>query len=546
MPIQTFQYKNERYEIITANKTHEPAYRKRLCKLIVDKYGSVIKRADILSALQDVFNFYVSEIDIQIKKVQDIGFFVFAYFLHEQSTKISYLTQDGYDFPVEHGYFVIYRRVLKMILQESCNQDLKATRVGVDSNWMDEHIPIFEKIIYLGNFLWTTAQSIAEEKFTNGSVDIRIDDDLITFINTPEWDRFIYSLCYHFYEDGRESIIDVNLHSDFNERIKLELGIDLDDIEHLLAGLNNLLQNREPPELCTLSQFVELLKEKSDSPFIDAFINGLILNKENVASIKSSVVSPYTGNRIIHKPILTFNFDDTPCILAEQFSFAEALNTFFQNGITLGKIPAEWDAIPFMKTICKDYAAHHKNILEDPVEECLKTNNIPYVRNVKALKSSRGKDLSINNSPGEIDFIFLFNNKIYLADCKNLTKRYEMHGYYQDIDKFRDKYNPKMKEKLEFMAVNRNLLEDSLKIELKAPALDLSNFKLEGIFIINTPTLYALNGDFKTYTFHRFNLLLAGKDFFNSYLEWPEDLRTHKIRWPFIKNLQKVIATRYS
>jgi hypothetical protein len=98
-----------------------------------------------------------------------------------------------------------------------------------------------------------------------------------------------------------------------------------------------------------------------------------------------------------------------------------------------------------------------------------------------------------------------------------------------------------MKEKLAFMADNRLRLEDNLRIGLEQPALDLSNYRLEGIFIINTPTLYALNGDYKTYTFHRFNLLLKGKDFFDLYLDWPEWVGTHQIRWPFIDNLNRAI-----
>jgi hypothetical protein len=429
-----------------------------------------------------------------------------------------------------------------MILQESCNIDVRAANKEPDREWMAENVPVFEKIFYLGHFLFDTVQAISGEKFANGSTDILIENDLITFAETKEWDKFIYSLCYHFLEDGRNSIIDTNLQDDFNRRIKTELGLDLTNIGGTLAYLNNELQNRNPPMLCTLAEFINLLKENSKSPDIEPFINGLILNRDNVTSIKMGAISPYTGNRILHKPILTFNLDGTPCILTEQYSFMEALNTFFQNGITLGKIPAEWEDIQFMKAICKDYKAHHKNILEDPVEESLKSNEIKYIRNVKTLYGSDGNDLSINDTPGEIDFIFLLNKKIYIADCKNLTKRYEIHGYYQDISKFKDKYNPKMKEKLTFFNNQRAKLEDNLRVCLKLPDLDLSAFKIEGIFIINTPTLYALNGDYKTYTFHRFNQLLAGKDFFNSYMDWPEGVGTHKIKWPFIDNLKKVIA----
>lgn len=43
-------------------------------------------------------------------------------------------------------------------------------------------------------------------------------------------------------------------------------------------------------------------------------------------------------------------------------------------------------------------------------------------RNVKTLKSvNHYKNHSVNDEPGEIDFIFILDKKAYLADCKNLT-----------------------------------------------------------------------------------------------------------------------------
>jgi len=54
MPLETINYNNSRYEIITANKRHEPPYRKQLSKLIQQKFGNKIDRADVLSALKTV------------------------------------------------------------------------------------------------------------------------------------------------------------------------------------------------------------------------------------------------------------------------------------------------------------------------------------------------------------------------------------------------------------------------------------------------------------------------------------------------------------
>ncbi|AFD05323.1 hypothetical protein [Solitalea canadensis] len=81
MPLKTIICENEAFQVITANKTHEPAYREKLSRLIQDKYGIKVKREDMLSALQDTFNFYADEIQQELKKINDVLFFVYIYFL---------------------------------------------------------------------------------------------------------------------------------------------------------------------------------------------------------------------------------------------------------------------------------------------------------------------------------------------------------------------------------------------------------------------------------------------------------------------------------
>src|SRR3954467_11662835 len=96
--------------------------------------------------------------------------------------------------------------------------------------------------------------------------------------------------------------------------------------------------------------------------------------------------------------------DNAPCLLINEFSFSEAMNTFFQNNITLGKIPQEWESIKFLTDIRNDYKNHNKDILGNPVEELLKKEKVQYVRNIKTLFAKNNKHLPINKTPGEIDF----------------------------------------------------------------------------------------------------------------------------------------------
>jgi hypothetical protein len=544
MPHEIISFKGERYQVILPNKIHEPAFRSRLSNIIQGKYGEVISRHNIITALQDSFDFYAEELEKEIRSIVDVSFFVFVYILHEDTAVLSYKSQNDDLFPIDRSYFNQYRRILKLILQESCMIDTKSSIKAPDSKMMNEFVFSIEKLVYLGTFLIDMVEAISEEKITGGSIDIVFNNaGLIIFENTYYWNNFIPSLMSLFIEDGRNSIIDSSIEEEFNRDIKPYFGLDLNGITEILARLQYSLESQNPPRLCTLAEFLNLVQKKAGGSLIVTLVKGLILNRNNVASIKDAVHRPYLGKRIIHKPILTLCVDGTDCIITHQYSFFEALNTFFQNNITMGKIPEEWETITFLKDMKNKYKMKNKDILENPVEKLLQTNNILYDRNIKTLNAKNNHNLSINQKPGEIDFLFILRKRIYIADCKNLTKRYEIHGYYQDIAKFTTNgYNKKMKEKVEFVKNNLGLIQEHLQIKRNIPDLDLTGYDVEGIFIINTPTLYMLNGEFKIYTFHRFNLLLTGDDFFNKYIEWPQINPTHKIRWPFIDNLKAILS----
>jgi len=541
MPLQILHFGDLEFKVIMPNKAHEPAYRARLTALIKTRYGSEVKPDHTLPALMDCFNFYAEELESAIREIKDVNFFVFVYMLHEDSAEISYLTQNAEEFPIDRNYFNLYRRILKLILQESCLIEAVASPAP-DNRWMDEHVSVIEKLIYLGDFLIMMADAISEQKVTEGSIVLSMDSGLLTFQNSVAWKDFLPALLSGWGEDGRESLIEEGLETHFNKRLKTEIGIDLSDIRSIMGTLNQKLHNMNPPRFVLLNELLIVLAQEAGNELVTSFIKGLILNKDNVASIRNAVEKPYLGKRIIHRPLLTLNIDGDECILVYPYSFEEAMNTFFQNNLTMGKYPEEWKAIPFMDALVKEFKQKHKDILEDPVEKLLENFAIPYDRNVKVLYKQDHQHVSINLKPGEIDFIFILNNKIYIADCKNLTKRYEMHGWFQDISKFTNSgYNLKMEEKLAFLQSNLSLLESHLRIALKSPELDIYQYTIEGIFIINTPTIYMLNGKYKIYTFHRFNQLLQGKDFFDRYIMWPRSNPVKQIMWPFIESL-KLIA----
>jgi len=545
MPFKEFTLDDEQYNIVTPNKSFEPAYRNRLSKYLLDKYGNEINNESVIDALLDCHEFFISEFIQAMDSVNDMMFILFVFNLHEQTAKLSYLRSvDGIEIPIERTYFAEYRRVLKMILQQSCS--IKITQnIHPSDEWMASSLEKIEELIFLGSFALNIANAISEQKLTGASIQITFQNGLYVFGHPPDWEGF-FGLFYEDFDgqiDG--SIHDGTLQVRFDEVMKKEFQLDLTELGFILASVAERLLNLEPPRFCMVSELIEVFREESSSQHVEAFIYGLTLTKTNVASLKSGILSPYNGNRLIHRPLLRIDIDNIPCLLFSQFTFLESINTLFQNQITHGKLPKEWQGIPPIKDIWKDLVVYHKDILENPVEQLLKDKQIPHERNVKTLKSNNvHENLSINQTPGEIDFIFIHGTIIYLADCKNLTKRYEMHGYYQDASKFQPYIN-KMAEKVAFMKNNLGKLQTHLRLITKNDMLDINSFEIKGIFVVNTPTLYSVNASFRIYSYHSFELLIDGYDVFEDTISVPDAEET-QISWPYTDNYKKYLKAKLS
>src|SRR5690606_26529763 len=114
-------------------------------------------------------------------------------------------------------------------------------------------------------------------------------------------------------------------------------------------------------------------------------------------------------------------------------------------------------------------------------------------------------------------------------------------GFSEDISRFTKDYNLRMQIKLDFMTEHPCWLEEHLQILTNNSSFKLSNFKIEGIFIVNTATLYMMNAPFKIYTYNNFKKFVAGEDFFKKFISWTDGENFGKISYPYIDNFLKVM-----
>ena len=67
-----------------------------------------------------------------------------------------------------------------------------------------------------------------------------------------------------------------------------------------------------------------------------------------------------------------------------------------------------------------------------------------------------------------------------------------------------------MKSKLVWFNTNKSLIEEHFIKKYNDPDISLENFSIEGIFIINTPTIYMYSSEFRIYTISQIEDVFLG------------------------------------
>ena len=62
---------------------------------------------------------------------------------------------------------------------------------------------------------------------------------------------------------------------------------------------------------------------------------------------------------------------------------------------------------------------------------------------------------------------------------------------------------------MEWFKSNKDILCEHFELKYKVD-LDLTDYQIEGVFFINTPTLYMYNSEFRIYTIHQVENVVFG------------------------------------
>ncbi|MDP9955041.1 hypothetical protein J2X97_000678 [Epilithonimonas hungarica] len=510
-----------KYLIFKSDKTSEVKFRKELSKLIIDTFGkkdyTIGETTKIISFSLDYFVEKFREICLNETSVR---FYQNIFKFHEHSVEIVYNFSDernNQDSEIDFNYIAKYRRVLKYILEMGCevkmhNQEAstKALKTRIENKLND--------LLFLGEMILTCVSLYAEQTMIEDINEIRFEDDLYVFSRKHHYDFIFQHIKQEFGGQLTKAVVDKTEYAglaDLKQALKNCFDINYDNVGHIIASIHEQNKSKGGDVVgVNWDAFPLNLSAMfgADSENAKLFFKGLTLDKSNKMPLLDLACKPYKLNRYLYKPIIIWNIEGEDYALVGKHSWSETFIQLASNAIPWGKAPEEWLKNNCFRKYVNEKEDAHDKWLDDAVEEKLIHNKIYYERNLKSIDN-----VDINNEEvGEIDFIIISEKlkKIFIADCKHLLGRYDTPNQRNDYNVFvsgKKPYNKTLERKVTWFKKNKQLIQNHFDKKYQSVFIDILDFEIEGIFIINTPTLYMYNSTFRIYSITQIENVVLGK-----------------------------------
>ena len=487
----------------------EDKYRNELSKLLLDTFGKPpYSTHDIVrSAITFSYNYFCDKFLELCHSEKSVRFYQLILSQHEQATEVAVLAKDT-DYPAElnRGYIALYRRVLKWILEQACDIKLHNNE-KTNLEFLKRAKAILNELMFLGDMIFTCANIYAEQDMIEDVAEIIFDEENHYIINHKHhYNYIIQDINKNYKNQSYKHVVDENALPDLYNAIEKCFGVKY-------AMLTTVIQEIHKENAPKGGQYCgfgwESLPLSVESMFkIDytqakVLFEGLTLHRDNKLKLHDLACKPHTMYRYLYRPILIWNIEGEDFAIIGINGFKDSVIQLATNCIPWGKAPSEWIQNKCFKEYVHLKEDAHDKWLDDAVEDKVKKEMLPYYRNITSLLTAKGILNFDIKGVGEIDFIIIVHNhnKIYVADCKHLQGRYDMISQKNDFSNFRKKkgYDEQIQRKVDFIKDHLEELNYHNKQVYGKEQPEITGYCVEGIFIINTPTFYMFNSDYRIY-----------------------------------------------
>jgi hypothetical protein len=536
--------------ILKGTKEAEPKYRKEISSLIIEKFGrgpfSTEVTTQILYFCQ---SYYISQFEKRIGAERSYTFFKEVFIMNEMAANLRRSSHfNSLPEGLDKAYIAGYRRILKMILESGCDINM-VTGEKRDPLFINRIKPLMNDLLYLGQMIGSFTESSAEQKMVEDISDISFDEnDLYNQARKPYYENVFERIVEDMEAMPDDFVIDLKGQADYNVAVEKSFGFNAGKIQEVLAILHHNFQLELP---CCLSADRDGFIRDSAThagvavEIMEEYLAGLALHRGNKMSLSELVRHPHSIHRFLYRPILIWNINGKDFCVCGIYSFDEAENSLLLNAIPWGKFPKEWSHLKDFTKYVNEKKEQHDKWLDDEVEKIIKKAGLLYERGVKKIHTKE-KSFSITGKGlGEIDFLIICpaTKTLMVTECKHLLGRYDMVNWKHDYDHFtvdgKDlSYNNRLTNKLIWIKENARFVQEHFQRKFNDTSIDILDYKVEGAFVINTPTFYMHNAVHRIYTYHRFDDVLTGHHqdkIFPIPIETDDEVILYKIGYPYFQ-----------
>jgi hypothetical protein len=515
------EYKIKYLTIYKGDFTLEKKYRPELSKLLIDKFGvGPYSDHDLArSAITFSFNYFCDKFLELCHTETSVRFYQLVLSQHEQAIELAFFAnKNHYPEGITEEYIAVYRRILKWILEQACDLKLHNNEKQ-DQEFLDRAKARLNELVFLGNMIFTDANMYAEQDMIEDVAEVTFDEhNLYVFGHKHHYDYIIQKIQEGYGVHSFKHVVDKLALEDLSNALEKCFGIKYKWLSTVIAHIHEANKDKGG-QYCGFGW--ESLPLSVESMFggnpdqARILYKGLTLDKSNKLKLHDLACKPQTMYRNLYRPILIWNIEGEDFAVIGKNGFTESIIQLATNCIPWGKAPDEWKANNCFKEYIHYKEDEHDKWLDDEVEKKLNEKSLHHHRNITTIDSANGKVSLLIKDVGEFDFIIINHESktIFVADSKHLQGRYDMMTQKNDFSNFTKEkggYNLQISNKIKW--VTDNLADFDFHNQKKYGANEPSivGYKVDGIFIINTPTFYMYNSDFRIYTVDIFADIIIG------------------------------------
>ncbi|WP_431199564.1 hypothetical protein ACQ86K_00815 [Mucilaginibacter sp. P19] len=478
---------------------------------------------------------------------QRASFYLYVQHLLENTINTFKAMLGGEDFPeINKSDFANIRRTLRIILEQATNVDLIGHpdfRAEIVQNRQSYHDTL-DRLLYLGYYAFVISQQFAQSALFPKSVNFDIDEQGLLGIGLEPAYKPIFDYLEKDIPKHDES---VTLYHTIEDLIKIwrELGVEYGEMASFFAEQIKNPQFRFA--LISKDSLHDQAKQvfQPNGDIVLSFYDGLTVSRRNVLSFEDCILRSQDINRIMYRPLVEIVVDGQAFIMAGFNRWLECLSTLTTNALPWGHVAEEWNQHKPVKKFVQHLQDTHDDILEDAAVELLNLAQVPHDKSIKSLRQHKGNNFPIDKlkGVGEIDLILADTQKkiLYIVECKHNKSRFDYFNWKRDYSTFKDKYETQLNNKITFATGETERILIHLEVVNGVAIDDKPGYTVQGMFLINAPTLYMYDAFYPTLTLHNLQQLLKGEYVIPKFELTLPDGQKLLVEQPYFTNLDKIL-----